>query len=276
MKNKTLHLLLSISFLFFSNCKDFDYEFQGTNESFEMSSVIVGDNYKIYVYLPPDYSSNNQYPLIIGMDGDSEFFNIEDIVSDQIINKKIPSSIFVGIGYGTVSKNETLRNRDYTPSVTSDPEDYETGGAANFYAFIKDELIPKLVEKYAITNNGHTLLGHSFGGLFTHFAMFQNRVDNPFDQFISVGTSYWYDSGEIFKYEKKYAETHSDFDVKIYNAMGALEGAVMLNSFYEMKERLANRNYNSLIIKHQELESYGHSRSDYISYEKGLEYVFNH
>lgn len=257
-------------------CNDFDYEFEGSDETFSFHSDQVQDDYLIYVYLPPGYSETAEYPLIVGLDGDSEFYNIEDIVSDQIIKGKIPPAIFVGIGYGSVSKNETLRNRDYTPSETSDIEDYETGGAANFYAFLKDELIPELHLRYSLDSNRATLLGHSYGGLFSLFAMFQDNATNPFDKFIPVAASFWYDSGEIFNQQEGFFANHNDLPAAVYTTMGSLEGAVMVISFGEMNERLENEGYPGLRLEYDVLEKYGHSRADYISFERGLEYVFNH
>ena len=270
------HILYLSILIGLTTCQKEQFSIIGMTESFFISSTFVEDDFKIFVYLPSGYSeSNNNYPLIVGLDGDGEFENMAGIISEQIQKGNIPSSIFIGIGYGSISDNDKKRNRDYTPTETNGVEDFETGGAANFYKFIREELMPKMESKYRIDSTRKTLMGHSYGGLFTLFAMFQERNNNPFDKFISVAASFWYDSGSIFEFEKKYADTHTDFPVKMYTAMGALEGAVMVASFEEMNEILDNRNYANLKIQHEVLKNYGHSRSDYISYQKGLEYVFN-
>lgn len=263
--------------LIFVSCQKEEVEIIGTTESFTITSSNVNVDFKIYVFLPPDYpQQNNNYPLIIGLDGDTEFENMANIVSQEIKNGSIPSSIFVGIGYVGGDNNETHRNRDYTPSITQGVEDGVTGGAGNFYSFIRTELIPELENNYQIdTTNTKTLMGHSYGGLFTLFAMFQERSTSPFDKFIPVASSFWYDSGVIFEYEESYSQTHSDFPIATYTTMGSLEGTVMVASFEEMNERITNRNYPSLEYKSEILKKYGHSRSDNISYQKGLEYVFN-
>lgn len=254
-------------------CGKYNYDVKGTTESFISTSQIVNDEYKIYVYLPPNYSEDNsEYSLIIGLSGDSKFETISKIISNEIAQNKIPEVIFVGIGYG----NETKEIRDYTPTFSEEYKDYDAGGAQNFYEYIKDELIPELENKYNIDrSNSKTLMGNSLGGLFTLFALFQDRDTNPFDKFIPVASSFWYDSGSIFEFEEAYAQSHVDLDVKVYTTMGSLEGGVMIASFAEMNDRLLAREYPNLNFYSELLEKFGHVRSDYPSYEKALPYVFN-
>ncbi|MEM6700763.1 MAG: alpha/beta hydrolase-fold protein, partial [Bacteroidota bacterium] len=207
---------------------------------------------------------------------DNEFEPVSEVVDELIRNEEIPKSIFIAVGYGSEEANDAKRNRDYTPTATEGIEDYETGGAANFYQFLVQELLPKIQAKYAIDNDSKaTLIGHSYGGLFTVFAMFQNPETNPFDKFIPVATSYWYDSGILFEYEQTFANNYQDLPAKVYTTMGALEGGVMIASFAEMMQILEDRNYPNLVLYHELLKRYGHSRSDYITFEKGLPYVFS-
>lgn len=257
------------------NCEQTMLNLSGTTEQFSITSQIINDEFTIYVYLPADYNSTSSYPLIVSMDGDNEFEPVSEVVDELILGNAIPKSVFIAIGYGSEEANDQKRNRDYTPTATEGIEDYETGGAENFYQFLVQELLPKVQEQYAVNDDKATLLGHSYGGLFTVFAMFQNPVTNPFDKFIPVATSYWYDSGILFEYEESFADTYPDFPAKVYTTMGALEGGVMIASFQEMIKRLEGRNYSNLIFYHELLKRYGHSRSDYITYEKGLPYVFN-
>lgn len=265
--------------LVIASCQQEDIELvEGTTERFKIASNHVNDSFQVYVYLPSGYPHDNaEYPLIIGLDGDSEFDNMAGIISQQIRSGSIPSAIFVGIGYGSEEANEEKRNRDYTPSKTQGVEDFETGGAGTFYEFIRSELIPELENRYQIdSSDSKTLMGHSYGGLFTLFAMFQERASNPFDKFIPVASSFWYDSGVIFEYEEAYAHLNSDLPALVYTTMGSLEGVVMVASFDEMNERILSRSYLNLTFKSEVLKGFGHSRSDYTSFEKGLEYVFNH
>lgn len=254
-------------FILFCSCStDENLDIVGTTENFIIQSEIINDNYPVYVYLPKNYSDSSLNQLIIGLDGDTRFNEIAAIISDKTEEGSLPASIFIAIG------NNTQRNRDYTPTVY----DYGHGGASNFYKFIKDELIPELESRYKIDPaNNKTLIGHSFGGLFTQYAMAQDRESNPFNKFIAGGTSYWYDSGVIFEYEQIYAKTHTDLNIKFYNGMGTLEGGVMLASFEEMNMRLNNRNYPNFSHKSELIKKSGHTGSANKIFKKGLDYVFS-
>jgi len=260
-------LVLSILLLILlSSCKKDDFKIEGITEKFTLTSNIINEDYTIYVYLPPNYNSDQPNQLIIGLDGDLHFNEISGIISEKSENGSIPPCLFVGVG------NLKERNRDYTPTVY----EHGLGGAENYFRFLKDELIPELEARYSVdTSNNKTLMGNSFGGLFTHYAMFQQRVNNPFNKFISVGCSFWFDSGVIFEYEKNYSLSHSDLNVNYFSGMGTLEGGVNLASFDEMTKRLKDKNYPGLKMSTELIKKSGHSGSAIIGFKKGLDYVFD-
>lgn len=261
-----LATILILSILLFSCSNDDDsFEVNGKKEQFVVASSIISDSYPVHVFLPENYNANSKHQLIIALDGDTRFNTIAGIISDKVQSESIPSCILVAIG------NNNQRNRDYTPTAYA----HGSGGAEKFYQFIKNELIPELESRYSIDpSNNKTLLGHSFGGLFTQYVMAQERASNPFNKFISSGTSYWYDAGVIFEFEESYANSHNDLDVKFYNGMGTLEGGVMLASFAEMNERLNSRNYPNFKHRSELIEKSGHSGSASEIFKKGLDYVF--
>jgi predicted alpha/beta superfamily hydrolase len=259
-------LLLICSFIILCSCNKEGLEINGTTEEFTIESVIVNDDYPIFVFLPTNYNIDKPNQLIIGLDGEFRFDDIANIISEKSENGSIPPCIFAAVG------NSDERNRDYTPTKYEHGE----GGAENFYYFLKAELIPELESKYSIdTLNTKTLIGNSFGGLFTNYAMFQNRVDNPFNKFISIGCSFWYDSGVIFEFEENYSQNHSDLEVKYYAGMGTLEGGINLGSFDEMNERLKNRSYSNFLLQTEFIEKHGHSGASKIGFKNGLDYVFS-
>lgn len=264
---KTLVLCCFLPVLAMLSCEKEHPEISGKNETFRISSAIINDEYEIFVYIPPVYNSREpKNRLIIGLDGDLNFNEIAGMISEKSENGTIPPCLYVGIG------NAENRNRDYTPTAFK----HGKGGAENFYRFLTAELLPELESRYLIDPaDTKTLIGNSFGGLFTQYAMFRERASNPFNKFISTGCSYWFDSGIIFEYEQKYAETHNDLPVKFFNAMGTLEGGVSLASFEEMNERLKNRAYEGLEAEAALIEKHGHSGAANIGFKKGLDYVFS-
>lgn len=264
---KTFLQFISLTLILISitGCSKDDPQIIGTTTEFTIISSIIKDDYPISVYQSPQYNGNPNNELIIVLDGELRFKEIAGIISAKSANGSIAPSLVVGIG------NLKERNRDYTPTKYQHGE----GGAENFYKFLKDELIPELKTRYNIQSTQKaTLIGYSFGGLFTHYVMFQKRADNPFNKFIAGGCSFWYDSGVIFEYEKKYASTNTDLDVKFYSGMGTLEGGVSLGSFSEMTKRLKSRNYNRLQMKTETIKKHGHSGAATNTFKNGLNYLY--
>ena len=264
---KTFLQYISLTLLIISitSCSKDDPEIIGTTTEFTIKSSIINDDYPISVYQSLLYTGSSSDELIVVLDGELRFKDIIGIISEKTENGSIPPCLVVGIG------NLKERNRDYTPTKYEHGE----GGAENFYKFLKIELIPELRSRFNIQSaQKATLIGYSFGGLFTHYAMFQNRSDNPFNKFISGGCSFWYDSGVIFEYEKNYASINTDLNVKFYSGMGSLEGGLSLGSFAEMKKRLESRNYPLLQIKTETIKKHGHSGAANITFKNGLNYLY--
>lgn len=261
----TMSCLFSI--LAFTSCKKEEIEIAGKKETFRLSSTFVKDDYDIFVFIPASFTiKTNENHLIIALDGDFHFDELSKMVSEKSQNGTLPPSIFVAVG------NSKNRNRDYTPTSFK----HGKGGAANFYQFLTKELIFELESRYNLNpESKKTLMGNSFGGLFTHYAMFQDETTNPFKNFISVGCSYWFDSGIIFEYEQKYADKHSVLPVKFFNGMGTLEGGISTASFAEMNDRLKKRAYKGFECEASFIEKRGHSGSASIGFKEGLDYVFN-
>lgn len=120
------------------------------HDTFELSSNLVGDTFRLQAWAPPDLSPGA--PLVVLLDGDFWFNRVAPIHA-QVDGAS--SAVLVGVGYA----NGNARERDLLP-----PE--EGGDVATFFQFIEDELLPELVARYGVTQarDGRCLCGHSNGG----------------------------------------------------------------------------------------------------------------
>ena len=82
------------------------------------------------------------------------------------------------------------RNRDFLPSHDEDVP--TSGGADKFLEFISSELMPFMDENYPVKGED-ILLGHSFGGVFTMFALLEEP--ELFDAYLAGDPSFWWDDG---------------------------------------------------------------------------------
>lgn len=164
-------------------------------------SQVLNENRDYWVQLPNNYQKSTQtYSVIYVLDAD---INAPLVAALQhfLTRGRMPlasEAIIVGI-------TNTNRTRDFTPThVENSPNitqqrggDYtQSGGAKNFLAFMGTELLP-LIDRTYRTNGNRTLVGHSFGALFSLYT-FSTRT-NYFSQIIASDPSLWWDNEVIIQ-----------------------------------------------------------------------------
>jgi predicted alpha/beta superfamily hydrolase len=106
----------------------------------------------------------------------------------------IPEMILIGIS------NQQNRTRDLTISIITNRQggayNLETGGAENFLKFLKNEPIPHIEKNYPVTNY-RTLIGHSFGGLFTINTLIHHQ--ELFANYLAIDPSLDWDNQKLVK-----------------------------------------------------------------------------
>ena len=148
---------------------------------------------KFYVQLPANYSTNKneKYPVVFILDGEVLLPTVNN-VQDFYAGGFTPDMVMIGIS------NDKHRMRDLTTSKVTEmygmPFNEENGEAANFSDFIETELIPFVENTYSITNY-RTLIGHSYGGLFTIYTL----INHPelFSNYIAIDPSLDWDDQKL-------------------------------------------------------------------------------
>lgn len=209
------------------------------SEAFVMSSANVGDDFLIGVGLPASYATSDQsYQLVYVLDANIAFgmtVEIARLHQVDLIRPGVPEMVLVGIGYPDPYRMGTLRARDLTPAGSLSDEFDELlrsapvfdglGGAAEFLRFIEDELHPHIVANYRVETEGVTILGDSFGGLFTAYA-FQQRSP-VFDRYW-MGSPGLLPATELLEGLPAAIEQGFERDTRVFITLGELEetGAV--------------------------------------------------
>jgi predicted alpha/beta superfamily hydrolase len=96
-----------------------------------------------------------------------------------------------------------------------------TGGAGNFLRFIRDELIPIIDKDFPTDPRKRTLVGHSLGGTFTAFALFEEP--RLFSTYIIGSPSLEYGDRFIFKREETFSKRHKNLAAKVHLWVGDRE-----------------------------------------------------
>lgn len=158
-------------------------------------SDILKETREIYIQIPSSYNSEKKqrYPVVFVLDGEIFFPTVSD-VQNYYSGGFTPEMVLVGIS------NDKNRIRDLTTSaVTSKdgvPFNEKNGEANNFIKFIGKELIPFIESKYPVTNY-RTLIGHSYGGLFTIYTL----INHPhlFANYLAIDPSLDWDDQKLLK-----------------------------------------------------------------------------
>jgi hypothetical protein len=224
-------------------------------EMFSLSSDITGQDYQILVSLPEGYAANSanmRYPVVYLLDANYYFGAINDFIRVENLVRDLPNLIIVGIGY----PEEPLVRR--VEDMEENPDD--------FLDFVADELIPYVDARYGTrtTADGRTLAGHSLGGQFVLYTLF-NRPE-LFRNYVAASPS-WDDS--MTAIEAAYASEHSSLPARLYMSASEPELAYIEPVF----DTIQSREYEGLEATFQNFENATHGSSAIPAFTYGLRYV---
>lgn len=203
------------------------------------------DRYRrIWLYLPPDYSSNpgKHYPVLYMHDGQNLFdaaysfageWGVDEILTDRAQNHADYGCIVVGIDNGG-----TLRIDEYSP--WQNPA-YGGGDGDEYVSFIVNTLKPFIDEHYrTLAGREHTgIMGSSMGGLISFYAALQ--YPEVFGRAGIFSPSFWF-SNEVFAFAQ--AHPHQD-QMRIDFVCGDQESATMVPLMQDMYNLLLANGFDS-------------------------------
>ncbi|MFC3712977.1 alpha/beta hydrolase [Sphingoaurantiacus capsulatus] len=158
---------------------------------FDMKSD-TGRTFRIFVAEPKIAPPPGGYPVFYVLDGNWMFATATDTIRALERRPGGSPAIVVGIGYPEGAEVNKERALDLTPRLGSpEPKQPGTGNAEAFMRFIETKLKPEIDKRYDINAARETLFGHSFGGLFTLYAL----INKPtlFDNWVAASPSIWFE-----------------------------------------------------------------------------------
>lgn len=271
MTIKILTFIIVFSISFVGNTQEIkrDVDNKGINTGNHtriFKSKINGKEYKLYINLPYNYESNIDlvYPVLYVLDGQWDFASIVSTQKYLYKDKLIPELITVGISYAGENPNySSLRTNDLTPTVISERKN--SGNSESFSNVLRSEIITLIEKQYRVSRENRTLAGFSFGGLFTHFMLF-NHTD-LFHNYIICNPSYWYDNELSFIMEEAYYKNNKTLKTNVFLVSGSLDDTIRHN---KMARQIESRNYAGLNFKMSTVEGFGHNSSKSEGYARGI------
>jgi len=154
---------------------------QKMGEPIKITATKLSQEYTIFVSLPEGYEQNKtrKYPVLYVLDANMHV----DVTSSitHYLNGAMPQMIIVGI-------QQNNRNAELVPYIN--PAFQQTGEqkADDFLDFFEQDLKPYINKNYA-TEAFSILSGHSYGGLFSLYAM--TKKPGLFSAYFAFSPSVW-------------------------------------------------------------------------------------
>ena len=236
-----------------------------------LDSEILGERLEIDVSLPRgDAGESERYPVVYVLDAETNFGATSSIAHRLMKNKDIPKVLVVGIAYDTSYQDfYRKRTRDLTPvAMKRFPRG---GGAGRFASFLRDELFPFIDGAYRTEAGDRALYGHSFGGLFAFYVLFEHP--GLFQRILAVSPSIWYGERYLMRKERELAKEGSPPVAILYTAVGADESGYFVKDWEELTKSLRSRNYPGLAMRSEILKE-NHRSIFGVAFTNGLRSVF--
>lgn len=186
-------------------------------------SKTLKENRKLWVYVPGtdsnSISSKQRYPVIYLLNGEVDFYPVVERIkqlSEVKGSKVVPQIMVVGI-------SNVDRIRDFTPTHVSSEPYFDSsllktsGGAENFTAFLRKDLIPHIDSSYP-TANYRMLIGSSLGGLLTvNTVLYHPEI---FNSYVAIDPYMRWDNEILLKHSSKSLGQKKLIDRKFFLAIG--------------------------------------------------------
>ena len=200
----------------------FQYSWSQSNFKVQIGQIdslysnVLQESREIYIQLPEsfDSESDTKYPVVYILDGDV-MLNALHTVHSYYNGGFMPEMILIGIS------NSENRTRDLTTSELSERRGQayhqENGAAEKFALFIQSELIPFIENQYPVTNY-RTLIGHSYGGLFTVNMLLKHT--DVFENYLAIDPSMDWDEQKLLQESKEILSQNSFVGKSLFVSLG--------------------------------------------------------
>jgi predicted alpha/beta superfamily hydrolase len=132
-------------------------------------SEVLKETRTLEIRMPKGYEAGTEekYEVIYLLDGEWNMENFSFIYNFAMEDEFVPPVILVALP-NTYIEGQNMRDRDFLPLEMENNE--RAGGADKFLEFLRKEVIPYINGRFP-TSGVNSLYGHSYGGLFSMYAM---------------------------------------------------------------------------------------------------------
>ncbi|CAH9065055.1 hypothetical protein PSECIP111854_03597 [Pseudoalteromonas sp. CIP111854] len=238
---------------------------QANSERFIVKSKIIDENPTVQVSLPDTYSHSDsyQYPLLLVLDGSTQFSHIA--ASTQFLSTYaiIPEMIVVSVS--------TQKRMTYFTPTAHEKFVGRSGKADLFKGYLQKELIPYISNKYRVAPY-YAVTGHSLGGLFTSNLVLDNN--SKFGLHISISPSLWWEKSILVNNYKALSDNHLSSPKRWFLSI-ASESGEMFESYTAMINALNEQPLSKLHWFSEHFPEETHDSTPLIGNARALKKIFN-
>jgi len=233
----------------------------GTTSRVSINSAEAGFAYDVDVWLPAGYAgATTTYPVVYAMDCEYRFATLT-----QVLQQSATKLILVNV----CAMGSARRWIDFTMP-----------GAAAYYRFLVNELVPFVDANFRTSPANRTLAGHSLSGEFVLYALYmESPSKRHFTSFVSEECSCWYDASMAFSeqlaqpmaMEQAMYDADHRLPVNLVMAGDNLSNEAHVAAAYAA---ISSRHYEGLRAS-QPVYSLGHVSMDGPAFKDAIDFIFN-
>lgn len=177
-------------------------------ESFQLSNS-AGQTYQIMISLPEKQRKDKPAAVLYLLDGNAFFAAFHDA---KRLQQAFAGHIIVAVGYPTDTPFDFYRRSyDFSPPAEAADVDPPQGGQDAFLYFLENTLQPEIAKRYVIDKQRQALFGHSFGGMFTLYAMFSRP--QLVNHYIASSPTLWWRNRHLLSVENRFSQQAETTDL---------------------------------------------------------------
>jgi predicted alpha/beta superfamily hydrolase len=247
------------------------------SEILALNSALTGKQHELIVGLPASYAQQpgRVYPVLYLLDGYWDFNLVNTLMGGLIYDRVAPELIVVGLSYGGNNPSyDRLRGDDYTPthSHASHSQEPFGGGGGRFLRFLEESVLPTIEAQYRVDPGQRILSGHSLGGLFTLYALFE-RTD-LFQSFLALSPAVGWDERWLFEREKEFRQREPSLERRVWLSVGDSEWPHFTRACHDFFEQFKASDYAGLELQVRIIEGERHSGVKPEAYNRALRFAF--
>lgn len=269
-------------------------------ETHLLTSKKIGQSFKIQVMQPLLRTHGRErFPILYLTDGNLSFDFAKGISHVLQVTGEVARYILVGIGYPGENPfvGSVLRCRDLTPAHRAEVTewrrsrpiegvpDIEPGrkqwhGAAEFLAFMDDDVRALVEARYPVHADQRAYFGHSLGGALGLHALFSRM--KLFNRYVISSPDLHYDGDDhALGVAQRFIASGERLDAKVVMTVGSEEEfeadkqkAQFVSSFYRFAAALRSAQIPGLEFSHRAFEGETHASVWPVAFSHGVREIF--